>query len=257
MSTDWLNEIIRENQLTKEDKKLINEAFGYYQTLLQKHPEVPTVRKTGSQAKKIAVHSKFDLDILVQIPSDNKMTLQQFYNSVYKYLKQKGQSPQQKDVAISCTWRNKKIDIVPSKEIDENFFNVWRSRSSIKRRTSLIKQIEEIDRFGARNLFKLIKLWKIKQKLKGPSFLYEIYTIRAIDAMEQKIWETDHLGYITIEIFNYIYKTANDIKIVDLTNSNNHISDLWDEKERKRVKDAASLALQILEDDDEDYSMIF
>lgn len=256
MSTAWLNEILRENQLTEEDKNFINRAFSYFQNLLQNHPENPVIRKTGSQAKNIAVHSKFDLDILVTIPQNHQIGVHDFYYSVLNFLKENNQNFEQKDAAITCSWKDRKIDVVPAKWIDNNYLNIWKSRESNQMRTSIDKQIEKIDSYGARNIFKLVKIWKIKQKLKGPSYLFELYTIRAIEAMDQGIWDSDNLGSMMLEIFDYFYKTANEIKLVDISNSNNVISDLWDDNERIHVKNAAFLAIQIMQDD-EDFHMVF
>lgn len=256
MSTGWLNEILHENQLTEEDKNLINRSFSYFHDLLQSHPENPIIRKTGSQAKDIAVHSKFDLDILVTIPQEHRMSVHDFYYSVLNFLKENNRKLEQKDAAITCSWKNRKVDIVPAKWVDDTYLNIWKSRESHQQRTSIDKQIEKIDSYGARNIFKLVKLWKIKQKLKGPSYLFELYTIRAIEAMDLDVWDSDNLGSIMLEIFDYFYRTANEIKLVDIANSNNIVSDLWDDTERIRVKNAAFLAIQIMQDD-EDYRMVF
>jgi hypothetical protein len=245
------NEILHKNNLTEEDKLKINKAFEYFKLKFENSYSDVVIKKAGSVAKKIAVRKKLDLDILIVFPGGNGIGPKQVYLDTLDFLKVEGLRPSQGDAAIQCTYKKMKIDIVPAQWIDDTFMNIWRSRMKKKKRTSIDLQKKLIDDLGARNLFKLIKLWKISKKLIGPSFLYEIFTLRAIDAMDEKIWETGSLTYKLYEIFDYIHKTILKINLDDPTNSNNRISDLWDIKERNRVKSAAFDFIMMFQDEEE------
>jgi hypothetical protein len=224
--------------------------------------QIYRVLHSGSYKKKTAVNIKFDMDLVIPFKRDGSETLQNNFESLYKYFdteyRKKDNSllevkPQK--VAIGLMFRIENhfldLDIVPGREIDNyekdgnlNLFvnlqmGVYAKATYLK--TNIQKQIDNISgNFSARQIIQLFKVWKRRNNQTAKSFVIELVSIKALESYSGSpdLWSKLEHSIV------FIRDNIKTIKLVDPGNSNNVISDSLDDFQKQVISDSMKWMLE-------------
>lgn len=194
----------------------------------------------GSYGKNTMIQAAFDLDIVMCFPSDERRTLRELFISVRESLKSFGYFVKPKNVALRLPGNNDfHLDIVPARAFDDSFqfLNLYRSETGTTRQTSIKAHIDSVRSSGAREIIKLIKLWRLHNNLPWQSFALEQTVIRALNR-EQK----NDYGRCVLRVLQYITRNIENIRLVDPANTYNVIE--MSSTLRKKLRSKAALSLK-------------
>ncbi len=210
---------------------------------------------SGSFAKRTAINTKFDLDLVVPFKRNSFNTLEELFDDVFDFL-----IDEYSDIA---TVRKQKVsigiefypdedgdiislDIVPGRELNQDDypnnkdlnlfvrskFGLLEPNTHIK--TNIQAQIDHIKaKENERKVIRLLKIWKSSNNKKYKSFLLELFTIKAFEKenISGNLW--DKLK----GVMEYIKENAtkDGFTLKDPGNSNNNVMDTLDEYERESL----------------------
>ncbi|MGI6644458.1 MAG: nucleotide-binding domain-containing protein [Bacilli bacterium] len=238
-----LNELLDEYKVTIEFKdaikvdyreqieNVLDDAFSGY---------TRSCRYGGSLAKGTANINSCDIDILYYLHSDTDLTLQEIYSTAIKALSEY-YNLEAKNSAITLKGeKNKKnwdmsVDVVPGRFINHSKedVNLWCNRTKSSLKTNPDKQIKKIRESEAKDVIRLIKLYREFNNFKFKSFFLEIFTV---DIVEANFDINDNLVDKLIKFCNcwdQIGKTT----IHDPANSNNNIMDIHADYEFEKIRE--------------------
>lgn len=230
---------------------------------------------SGSYKKKTAVNVKFDMDLVIPFKKEDADSLESIFSELAKYFetdyKKKDSSLLQvkkQKVAISLVFfvdgHMLDLDIVPGREIDDyekdgdlNLY-VNDTMGSIKKasylKTNIQKQIDNIrDNSAARDVIKLLKVWKRRTNQQMKSFVIELITVKAMSGYTggDDLW--DKLEHTLIFVRNNITT----VRLVDPGNSNNVVSDALNDFEKRALSDTFKWMLEDIGRDEENIKKYF
>lgn len=179
---------------------------------------------SGSRAKGTAIKGSSDIDFLISLKATTNNTLEEIYNSLYEKLLGKNYSIRKQNVSLGVNYQGYNIDLVPAKKHSGNTNN--HSLYCYKRKswtqTNIQKHINYVINSGRINEIKIIKIWTKLHNLDFPSIYLEHVVI---EALKNKNKSEDYLGRNVISVFQFIIDNLLTAKIVDISNTNNIISD--------------------------------
>ena len=238
---------------------------------------------SGSYAKHTAINSKFDLDIIAPFKRDSFDTLEKMFEDVYQFLFKKydesgeGNVRKQK-VSIGIEFNADKdgdivnLDVVPGRELSEGSYKdakdlnlMFNEQTGLFAKNSYIKtniqeQIDHIRNTGdektsARQIIRLLKVWKYSNQEKYKSFLLELITIKAFDKenVSGNLWEK--LKIVMTYIKDNV--TKDEFKLVDPGNSNNDVVKTLESWERNNLSNRMDTMIKRIEENSENIKAYF
>lgn len=221
---------------------------------------------SGSYAKNTAMNSKFDLDLAVPFTRNSFTTISDMFDDVFDFLEK-----EYKDVA---TVRKQKvsigieffpdvdneiiqIDVVPGRELkqgdypEDNYLNInINTYDGNYTQTNIHSQINNIKgKSDARQIIRLLKVWKHQNYKDYKSFFIELIVIKAFDnkIITGNLWQKLKivLEYIIDEI------TKDNFTLKDPGNSSNDIAKTLDNNKKNSLKNDFEYLLSDVENKDE------
>lgn len=199
---------------------------------------------SGSRAKKTAISLSSDIDLFVSLRGNKNIYLRDIYDSLHEYLNLSYVNLRKQNVSIRVTLLsdpliNRKIDVditpgvrQPGSSSDHSLY-VY--KESTWKKTNILKHIFDISFCKRNNEIKLLKIWRERNGLAIPSIYLEYLVI---DILRHKSTHESMIGYNFYYILSELAKeNQNPLfkKIIDPANSNNILSNLLTENEKKRV----------------------
>lgn len=220
---------------------------------------------SGSYKKSTAINSKFDLDICLPFKK-NGNTLKANFEKVYSFFDSEyddselvgGAKKQKVSIGLNFYSGGKHLDfdIVPGREInnyqDDHDLNLYFNESmgiivaKSYLKTNIHKQIDHIrNNNDAREVIKLLKVWRRHSGTSVKSFLIELLAIRAFEDNEGNL-PTDIWGKLKMTL-EYIHNKINDIRLLDPGNSNNNVADSLSEYQKINLSVTANRIIEAIE----------
>lgn len=206
---------------------------------------------SGSYAKHTAINSKFDLDLVVPFKRNSFSTIEEMFNDVFEFLKEEYKDlayvrKQKVSIGVEFYRDNEgdivQIDVVPGRELSkdsytENYYlniNI-NTYDGTYTQTNIHAQIENIKgKEDARQIIRLLKIWKYQNYKDFKSFFMELIVIKAFDnkIVSGNLWEKlkTVLEYIKDEI------TKENFTLKDPGNSSNDIAKTLDIYQKNTLK---------------------
>lgn len=255
MDCSYVNRIIEKysnNQLTQNEKnacsklsQLLHNWFNSYYIINSLYSPKLEIKQSGSKAKKTAIKGKSDIDLFLSITdSGNAETLENYYNSAFKYLKNYGLNVRKQNVSIGLKYNGLDIDIVPAKKVNttsyERYYDhyLWSNKRNERTLTNIQKHIDMVNNSGLQKEIMLIKIWRENHNLDFPSIYIEQLCINELS--RNNLY---NLADNFIHMLNYIKDNIENKSIVDPSNCNNIISDLLTKQEKKDIASQARESL--------------
>ncbi len=209
------------NILPFQKKRLANLRDRVEKALRAKHGSEPKIRYAGSYAKGTMIRDSFDLDIVMYFPHTDTRSLKEMFLSVYRSLKAAGHKVQPKTVSLQIGTGALHVDVVPAHAHDASFkyASLFRRDTKSPLKTSIDDHIDAVKKSGARDIIKLMKVWRVQRSLtKWKTFALEQIVIRALDGERE-----EDLAFGMIKTLEFIEANIREIRLVDPANSNNEI----------------------------------
>lgn len=194
---------------------------------------------SGSYAKHTAINSKFDLDLAVPFKRNSFSTIEEMFNDVFEFLKDeyKGLAFVRKQkVSIGVEFYGDsdgdiiQIDVVPGRELSKDaypedfYLNInINTYDGTYTQTNIHAQIDNIKgKQDARQIIRLLKIWKYQKSKDFKSFFIELIVIKAFDnkIIVGNLW--DKLKIVLEYIIDEI--TKENFTLKDPGNSSNDIA---------------------------------
>jgi hypothetical protein len=208
----------------------------------------------GSYKKKTLIKELYDLDLTCYFLNDCGKTLEEIYNEVAKALREK-YFVKEKASALRVKSKDGNddfhIDVVPGRYIDKINGNtkidvfLYRSTEDEHRlKTNLYKHLEHIRDSQLRKEIRLAKLWRIRNSLSIRTFPLELLVIKALENSEKK----DQLDDRMKEFWEELRDNIDNISIIDPANSNNDLSEVFNDTVKNELSKTAKRTLEIIEE---------
>lgn len=252
-SDEYLKKILTKEHLKSDSKylkavlvhrnKLKEWLASRFDGLLKAFPQ-----DGGSFAKRTAIASNYDLDIVLVFKSGSYATLEDMYYDVYDalrkaYGKNASVTKQTKAIGIAFEYKGVEIcfDIVPGREThgsagDINLYVrpdwVWQRGSSFK--TNVFSQRKlTVNKPEARQVVKLLKIYRDRNGFELPSIIIEQCVVSAMSERNFGIQSS-----ITENLFNSMDMLARKLEqrgLQDISNSNNNLNEKLDYSTRSII----------------------
>lgn len=243
-SDEYLKKVLTEEHLKTDPilyrtiieyrEKVKLSLFKIFEDKLASFPE-----ETGSFYKRTAINSKYDLDIILPFKRSSYSTLEKMYYDVYELVnKEFGSNATiiKHTKAIGITFDINEIqihfDIVPGREIsnyktekDLNLYVrpdwIWQRGSSFKTNTGVQKKIT-VNKPEARNIIKLLKVYRNKNDLHLPSVLIEQCVVDALT--ENNFGIHPSLTENLLNCMDFMSRKLDQKSLIDIANTNNNLN---------------------------------
>ena len=201
----------------------------------------PTHFNAGSYAKGTMIQASYDLDIVLYWAHDFRYNPRNLYIEVGSVLQSKCRTPKSKKVGWEIPFPGDfHIDVIPGKKILKkpnyaylyNYDNDNRFQSSVKKHISFVKKARRHD------VIRLMKLWKKRKVVPLKTFILEYMVIDACKGISRNNLENQLNAAL-----EFIYDNILSIKIADIANSQNIISNDISSEEKHRIRRLANQAL--------------
>lgn len=250
---EYLENVLEDQKLSQDSQEL--------QDLKTKRDEVeellrtefkdsdPTIRYGGSKAKGTMIKDSYDLDVICYFENDDDKageTLKDIYNNVHKVLQKeylvepKTSSLRLKSSNPSTLGVDCNIDVVPGRFTDdkkEDAFLYYAKAEKERQKTNLQKHIDHVKNSGLKDIIKLMKLWKFRRDISVRTFILELLTIEILNDFDGTIDEK------LVHLWQEMRDNINDYTIEDPANSNNDLSDMFDDYIKTSLSNASRSTL--------------
>ena len=213
---------------------------------------------SGSFAKHTAINVKFDLDLVEPFKHNAFGTLQEMFDSVHDFLaeeyKNTGVPIRKQKVSIGISFpmeegdeKSVELDVVPGRELSDNDYfdshdlnlcfneDHWGFKKGTSQKTNIHKQISHIEgKSSARQIIRLLKIWKKQKGKKYKSFVIELAVIRALDGYngDNNLWP--RLKYTMEYLRDHIAESS--FHLFDPGNTNNDVIAAMQDYDRQSFK---------------------
>lgn len=206
---------------------------------------------SGSYAKNTAINSKFDLDLAVPFKRNSFSTIEEMFNDIFEYLKKEYKDlayVRKQKVSIGVEFYSDndgdviQIDVVPGRELSKDsypedfYLNInINTYDGTYTQTNIDAQINNIKgKQDARQIIRLLKIWKYQKNKDFKSFFMELIVIKAFDnkIISGNLW--DKLKVVLEYIKDEITKESFTLK--DPGNSSNDIAKTLDSYQKNSLK---------------------
>ena len=213
---------------------------------------------SGSFAKHTATNVKFDLDLVEPFKHNAFGTLQEMFDSVHDFLaeeyKNTGVTIRKQKVSIGISFpmeegdeKSVELDVVPGRELSDNDYfdshdlnlcfneDHWGFKKGTSQKTNIHKQISHIEgKSSARQIIRLLKIWKKQKGKKYKSFVIELAVIRALDVYngDNNLWP--RLKYTMEYLRDHIAESS--FHLFDPGNTNNDVIAAMQDYDRQSFK---------------------
>lgn len=205
---------------------------------------VDEIFQAGSSAKGTAIKGKSDSDIFISINHSCKVSMSELFCSLTNHLICLfGKSYVRKqNVSIALQFNGYNVDLVPGKRQsgNTNYHCIYKSKKGTWTQTNVKYQTKYIINSGYANHIKLVKIWRDCHGLDFPSVNIEL---AVLDALKKHKKRNMLLSSDFIAILRYFSENLKDARLVDISNSNNIISNDMTTEEKYKVAKCADSCL--------------
>jgi len=246
---EYLKALLDSQKLRKDELDELTKHREEVEAALQKElGSGPAIRYGGSKAKHTMIRESYDLDILCYFPPEEERTLKEIYQAVSgalgkKYVLQ----PKASAVRILSLKPTSgtggangdyHVDVVPGRYIDNKGPNVFiyvSDGEAERMQTNIQTHVDYISVSECREVIKLTKLWRCRHKLPGRTFVFETFVVEELKGSRTK----DDIEKSMLAVLEGLRDRVESVRLVDPANTNNVVSDLISEGEKKLIAGAA------------------
>lgn len=206
-----------------------------------------SILNSGSRAKGTAISIASDVDYLISLTSDcnsNNGGLKSIYDGLYNHLRTEYNPVRKQNVSFRIKIGNLEVDITPARKQSGNTNDhlLYVSKQDTWMKTNIQKHINDISGSGRLNEIKLLKIWRELNGLDFPSIYLEYLSISSLSGKSKDVSKlSDNFIFLIRELAKDTNNPLNS-RIIDPANSNNILSDLLTETEKKAIISKAKIS---------------
>ncbi len=236
---EYLAKALRSQTLASDNAEVkdLQERRAEVEEHLRKHfgNSSSVIRYGGSKAKGTMIKESYDLDIVCYFQHDETAagdSLEDIYNNVRKVLEgkylveAKSSALRLKDASTDMHGADFHIDVVPGRFTDEEQADAFLYISSGEKKrlkTNLDVHVAHVKESGVRDAIRLMKLWKLRNRLSVRNFILELAVIELLSAKKSATLASQ-LEHVWTELRDNI----SDLTVEDPANpTGNDLSDLF------------------------------
>ena len=252
----YLDAVLRDHTLTTDDPDL--------QALLGRTDEVqqilrqgltghgPAFNKAGSFAKQTMIKDAYDVDLTVYFARGTGFadTLEGIYEGVEEilqedYITERNRSSIKLLVPGNGSGDNyTNIDVVPGRFVGGDNGDVFLHQTEGDKerlQTNLEKHVSTILKCGVRPAIRLMKVWRERRGLDFKTFVLELLVVDILAGLK-----AEPLDVQLLAVFNEFAHRIDTLTVVDPANSNNDLSEIFDDTVKEDVGAEAFAAIQAI-----------
>ena len=193
------------------------------------------IKLSGSFAKNTQTSLTTDFDLFVSLNSTTQQTPKEIFQLLLSKL-QKHYEAKAQNVSIRLQTNGHDVDIVPAKNQPGNTNDHWLYSNKKEGiiQTNIHKHINHVRDSNKTDEIKITKIWAKLHKLEFPSFYIELAVIESL-----KYKETGKYDPNFQRILEFLAEEFTDKRFVDPANTNNIISELLTQEEKKLIAQKA------------------
>ncbi len=197
---------------------------------------------SGSTSKGTAVKGSSDVDLFISIGPDCTNTLKEIYDSLLTYFSNNGFSPRRQNVSVGLTLNGISIDLTLGKKDpgNTNYHKIYSNRTESWKQTNVKMQINQVAQSQRTQEIKLAKIWRGQQRLDFLSYYLEVAVIDALRGCSA----ADLSGNFE-RVLRYFANDLPSRRIMDITNTNNVLSDEVSAQGKSMISSAAAKTLRV------------
>lgn len=256
---DFFNQLLKSQELTPEQSSELTGHRDEVEAVLREvFGQDPTIRYAGSKAKGTMNADSYDLDIACYFPNDCGKTIKEIYGeakvalSEHFTIEPKTSALRIKSLNGNSSPVDYHIDVVPGRfmEKGKDVFLYLSGADGERIQTNLKTHIDHIKNSGQQDVIRLMKLWKVRNRLNFRTFVLELLVIHALKG-------TGVTGSAkkAQEVLTFIRDNMTTVRLEDPANSNNVVTELLTSSEKLLASTLAGEAitrLEAVEEDEED-----
>lgn len=236
----YLEEVLKQQEVPPIVHEMLRTRREILETSLQHRwaEGSPRFYYGGSFGKKTMIASQFDLDLVIYFPPQTKSNIQTLYEQVEQRLREAGHAALRRNVAVRLQYvEGFHVDVVPGIATDETheYADLWATEKARTKRTSIKRHIRTIRESNQREVIRLLKLWRWRNRVPIGSFILELATIKALQSKPDLTLE-DKFRLSLI----YLRDKFMEATLVDPANPQNIVSADLDEAAKLPVVEAAT-----------------
>lgn len=247
----YLQQILQKYQARNLDNYLV--ALSQLKTNLQSWASgcFLEIKDSGSRAKGTAISLASDIDYLVSLKNgcnQNNGGLEFTYNQLHQHLISAGyQNIRKQNVSIRANLNSLQVDITPATRQPgiTSDHSIWKSKDNTWQKTNIQRHITDISQSGRTNEIKLLKIWRVLNRLEFSSIYLEYLLVGNILFSKPKYTSNlaNNISFVLTELAkddgNPLYA-----RVVDPANTTNILSDLLNQTEKAKIINAAKIAVK-------------
>lgn len=260
---EYLEKLLKDQVLEEKEIKVLSDRRDEVETLLREEfGDDPVIKYAGSKAKGTIISDNYDLDIVCYFLYENNDSLKEIRDNVAEKLREKYVVEEKGSaLRIKASGENNSvidyhIDVVPGrfvgKEQQDAFLYVAYGEKE-RMKTNIKTHIEHISESGCREIIKLAKLWNCRNDLHIKTFIIELFVIKSLDGFDWK-GQLDTGFKKVLESFRDNFVS---VRLEDPANSNNIVSQLLTDDQKKLISKVAAEQLESINDDAGTWMPIF
>lgn len=248
---DFFNQLLKSQELTPEQRAELTEHRDEVEVVLREvFGQDPTIRYAGSKAKGTMNADSYDLDIACYFPNDCEKTIKEIYDETKAALSEhftiepKTSALRIKSLNGSDSPVDYHIDVVPGRFIVDSK-DVYLHLASAEGgyiKTNLKTHIDHIKNSGQQDIIRLMKLWKVRNRLNFRTFVLELMVVHALKGTGA----TGNAKKVQ-EVLTFIRDNMTTVRLEDPANSDNVVTELLTSSEKLLAATLAGEAITRLE----------
>lgn len=202
--------------------------------------QVPTIKPSGSYAKGTVIKGGTDIDLFISLSSRTPDTLEDIYESLYGFFKNRGYATRRQNASVRIQHRGFWIDLVPGRKqaVLGTDHSIYLRKAGKWTKTNVHRHVEIISKSGRVLEICAIKIWRNLHALDFPSFYLELSVLEALSGKRK-----GRVAVNTLAVFEYLGSEFVYDTIMDPANSNNLLSDELTMAQRKTIARQANTSL--------------
>lgn len=260
---EYLEKLLEDQVLEEKEIKVLSDHRDEVEALLREEfGDDPVIKYAGSKAKGTMISDSYDLDMACYFLYENNDSLKEIRDSVAEKLREKYVVEEKGSaLRIKASGENNSvidyhIDVVPGrfvgKEQQDAFLYVAYGEKE-RMKTNIKTHIKHISESGCREIIKLAKLWNCRNDLHIKTFIIELFVIKSLDGFDWK-GQLDTGFKKVLESFRDNFVS---VRLEDPANSNNIVSQLLTDDQKKLISKIAAEQLKSINDDADTWMPIF
>jgi len=241
---EYLVEVLGAQEMREQDLRAIRSLREELTSYLGRQlGSGPRIYYGGSYGKDTMIREAFDLDLVVYYPHTDSSSLAQIFGTVHRALVNGNYEVHPQTVALRLPYQAEfHVDVVPGRALDASFLYATLYKNSqppSTLQTSLKKHVDAVRKSELRQIVRLLKIWRLRNRVPLKSFALEILAARALAGQFRHDYSKALLATL-----QFMARELSTVRLEDPANRNNVLDVTFHDRAGAAEIAARSIAAQ-------------